>query len=43
MGTGKPPWPSASFQVRHGHQVLLRVTTALDVLRICCLPYKAPR
>jgi hypothetical protein len=40
MGTGEPPWPSASFQVHRGHQLLLRVTTALDVFEFAASPIK---
>jgi hypothetical protein len=40
MGTGEPSWPSASFQVRRGCQLLLRVTTALDVFEFAASPIK---
>jgi hypothetical protein len=43
MGTGEPPWPSASFQARRGRQLLVRVTARAGRLRVGCLSYKAPR
>jgi hypothetical protein len=40
MGTGEPSWPSATVQVHHGRQLLLRVTTALDVFEFAASPIK---
>jgi hypothetical protein len=40
MGTGELSWPSASFQVRRGRQLLLRVTTALNVFKFAASPIK---